>query len=237
MANQININSLTLANGITTLGRSEKTDCTGFTYYWAKHLAQKYKVLYVNFKDDQTDFVTLENETTFVKEYLFSEKNYYGSFTAQLFIELLSTIDTEKIKVLFIDDISGGFLESRNNFCPDLAAFVNVLLFVSRQFNVKVVFALNAPFHFRLEPKVMLPALKTFCFPRLLINQSDQVYHFYRSDELENDSDKKSFPFELPNFELFDLKNKDKINRTLQFNKEIQEIVKSAKLEQVFNYY
>ena len=166
--------NLKLSQGLIAIGAAQGVGKTSFSIRLANYLAQKEKVLFLNWTDyaDKLHEILRNSEAEIHKNLDINTR--IGYFNIGSFIDILERIDTQKYTTIFIDDLNYftqtgdtyGELDQFNTYGKDSA--IRALRFIVDKYKVRVVFNLTID-------NVVTPKLADFAWSRLIINDCDQV--------------------------------------------------------------
>lgn len=167
-----------LSKGLIAVGAEEKSASTSLLINLANKLAEKEKVLFINWTDFSEKLHQEIRKTNVVSKNLTIDTNidYFG---VKSFLDIIDLIESYQYSSIFIDDINyyvqadydGYFGEEINNQA------IRGLRYIVDKLSVRIVFNIRVSKQLDVTKKELI--LADFSWSRLIINDCDQVLALY----------------------------------------------------------
>lgn len=211
------MNQIYLTDGLVLLSGHFKIGKTSFSLKLGNYLANKEKVLFLNFDDYEEKLrVLVEGMDTKVNE-KFDIDSSLDNFCLETYIELLSLLENNKYSTIIIDNLNrlvpqNGYMVGDFDYNFTINTVINSLLYIIRQFKCRIIL-IYALYDIQIKCQALAKEyvrLNNFIFPRTLVNNCNQIFYLdypysrgYIVDEEGEDL--------INHIELYSLKN-DKHN-------------------------
>jgi hypothetical protein len=173
------MDSIKLQNGLVALGGLRGEGKTLFCLKLANHLAEKERVLFINFEDYTEKFSdTLLRIDGKINPNL-EINTYFEYFGVETLVAMMRVLESNRFTTVFMDQ--SDFLNKYHPFdAPyiDVDCFIEALAFLSSHFKVRVVFTINIAR--KDDSSREFPMLRDFNASRHIHNKCSQVLAIYR---------------------------------------------------------
>jgi len=197
---------LKLSKKLIAIGAVEGVGKTRFAINLANQLAEKEKVLFINWTDYSEKLQKIVEQSDKALNDNLDINTRIGFFDVGSFLEIIEQIEFHNYSTIFIDDIN-YYLQSdavtvTGQEYRDQA--IKALKFIVDRYSVRIVFNVTIEINVN-SSNYRRPNLGDFAWSRLIINDCDQVIALTNLDSVVNIENNEVYDYNT--LEVFNLKN------------------------------